>query len=203
MERIFDRDDVLFINDSKATNAEAAAPALAAFERVRWILGGQAKGDTLGDTAKHLDHVRSAYTIGEAGARFARLLGAAGVAAAECRTLEVAVKAAAPALAAFPNVRWILCGQAKGNTLGDTAKHLGHVRSAYTIGEAGAMFARLLGEAGVAAAECGTLEVAVKAAAHDAEPGDTVLLSPACASFDQFRDFEARGDAFRELVRAL
>ena len=112
-------------------------------------------------------------------------------------------EAAAPALAAFPNVRWILGGQAKGNTLGDTAKHLGHVRSAYTIGEAGAMFARLLGEAGVAAAECGTLEGAVKAAAHDAEPGDTVLLSPACASFDQFRDFEARGDAFRELVRAL
>ena len=133
MERISERDGIAFINDSKATNAEAAAPALAAFERVRWIVGGQAKADTLGDTAKHLDHVRSAYTIGEAGA----------------------------------------------------------------------MFARLLGEAGVAAAECGTLEVAVKAAAHDAEPGDTVLLSPACASFDQYRDFEARGDAFRELVRAL
>jgi UDP-N-acetylmuramoylalanine--D-glutamate ligase len=43
----------------------------------------------------------------------------------------------------------------------------------------------------------------VRAAAQDAEAGDTVLLSPACASFDQFRDFEDRGDQFRELVRAL
>ena len=111
--------------------------------------------------------------------------------------------ATAPALAAFPAIRWILGGRAKSDELDECAPHFGHVRSAYTIGEAGALFARILGEAGVAAAECGTLEVAVKAAAHDAQPGDTVLLSPACASFDQFRDFEARGDAFRELVRAL
>ena len=111
--------------------------------------------------------------------------------------------ATAPALAAFPAIRWILGGQAKSDELDECAPHFGHVRSAYTIGEAGALFARILGEAGVAAAECGTLEVAVKAAAHDAQPGDTVLLSPACASFDQYRDFEARGDAFRELVRAL
>ena len=111
--------------------------------------------------------------------------------------------ATAPALAAFPAIRWILGGRAKSDELDECAPHFGHVRSAYTIGEAGALFARMLGEAGVAAAECGTLEVAVKAAAHDAQPGDTVLLSPACASFDQFRDFEARGDAFRELVRAL
>jgi UDP-N-acetylmuramoylalanine--D-glutamate ligase len=52
-------------------------------------------------------------------------------------------------------------------------------------------------------AECGTLEAAVKAASADAQPGDTVLLSPACASFDQFTDFEARGDAFRAAVEAL
>ena len=111
--------------------------------------------------------------------------------------------ATAPALAAFPAIRWILGGQAKSDELDECAPFFGHVRSAYTIGEAGALFARILGEAGVAAAECGTLEVAVKAAAHDAQPGDTVLLSPACASFDQYRDFEARGDAFRLAVRAL
>ena len=51
--------------------------------------------------------------------------------------------------------------------------------------------------------ECETLERAVGEAAAEAEPGDTVLLSPACASFDQFRDFEQRGDKFRELVEAL
>ena len=50
---------------------------------------------------------------------------------------------------------------------------------------------------------CGKLEIAVREAAQDSEAGDTVLLSPACASFDQFRDFEDRGDQFRELVRGL
>jgi UDP-N-acetylmuramoylalanine--D-glutamate ligase len=55
----------------------------------------------------------------------------------------------------------------------------------------------------MAVAECETLERAVGEAAAEAESGDTVLLSPACASFDQFRDFEDRGDQFRELVGAL
>jgi UDP-N-acetylmuramoylalanine--D-glutamate ligase len=55
----------------------------------------------------------------------------------------------------------------------------------------------------MAVAECVTLDSAVRAAAGEAEPGDTVLLSPACASFDQFRDFEARGDAFRAAVGEL
>jgi UDP-N-acetylmuramoylalanine--D-glutamate ligase len=112
-------------------------------------------------------------------------------------------EAAAPALAAYPAVRWIVGGQAKSETLGDTAKHLDHIRKAYTIGEAGPMFARLLREAKVDVSECGTLERAVAEAAQDAEPGDSVLLSPACASFDQFKDFEARGDTFRSLVGAL
>ncbi len=112
-------------------------------------------------------------------------------------------EAAAPALAAFPKVRWIVGGQAKGETLGDTAKHLDHVVVAYTIGEAGPMFARLLRDAGVTVIECETLENAVKCAAKDSQAGETVLLSPASASFDQFRDFEARGDRFRELVGAL
>jgi UDP-N-acetylmuramoylalanine--D-glutamate ligase len=112
-------------------------------------------------------------------------------------------EAAAPALAAYPRVRWIVGGQAKGETLGDTAKHLDHVVQAYTIGEAGPMFARLLCDKGVSVTECEMLENAVKRAAEDSQPGEVVLLSPACASFDQFRDFEARGDAFRKAVGDL
>jgi len=112
-------------------------------------------------------------------------------------------EAAAPALAAYPKVRWIVGGQAKAETLGDTAKHLDHVVKAYTIGEAGPMFARLLREAGVELEECETLENAVNRAAADSQAGETVLLSPASASFDQFRDFEARGDRFRLLVEGL
>ena len=112
-------------------------------------------------------------------------------------------EAAAPALAAYPKVRWILGGQAKSDSLGDIEAQLGHVVKAYTIGEAGPMFARLLREHGVAVEECETLENAVNRAAADSQRGEVVLLSPACASFDQFRDFEARGDRFRELVEGL
>ena len=112
-------------------------------------------------------------------------------------------EAAAPALAAYPKVRWIVGGQAKTESLGDTARHLVHVVKAYTIGEAGPMFARLLRAAGVDVEECETLENAVNRAAADSQSGETVLLSPASASFDQFRDFEARGDRFRELVEGL
>jgi UDP-N-acetylmuramoylalanine--D-glutamate ligase len=132
MERVQEKDGVLFVNDSKATNPTATAPALAAFERIRWICGGRAKTDDLDECAPHFGHVRKAYTIGEAGDLFARLL----------------------------------------------SQHMD-------------------------VAECETLERAVREAAGEAEAGDTVLLSPACASFDQFRDFEQRGDTFRELVGAL
>jgi UDP-N-acetylmuramoylalanine--D-glutamate ligase len=132
MERVRERDGILFVNDSKATNPTATAPALAAFERIRWICGGQAKTDNLDECAPQFGHVRKAYTVGEAGELFAGLLS--------------------------PHV---------------------------------------------AVAQCETLERAVGAAAAEAEAGDTVLLSPACASFDQFRDFEQRGDQFRELVGAL
>jgi UDP-N-acetylmuramoylalanine--D-glutamate ligase len=132
MERIREKDGVTFVNDSKATNPTATAPALAAFEHIRWICGGQAKTDNLDECAPHFDHVAKAYTIGEAGELFASLL----------------------------------------------SPHM-------------------------AVAECKTLERAVGEAAAEAKAGDTVLLSPACASFDQFRDFEDRGDRFRALVGAL
>ncbi len=132
MERVREKDGVIFVNDSKATNPTATAPALAAFERIRWICGGQAKTDNLDECASSFGHVRKAYTIGEASELFAGLL----------------------------------------------SPHMD-------------------------VAECETLERAVREAAGEAEAGDTVLLSPACASFDQFRDFEQRGDKFRELVGAL
>jgi UDP-N-acetylmuramoylalanine--D-glutamate ligase len=132
MERVREKDGVFFVNDSKATNPTATAPALAAFERIRWICGGQAKTDTLDECAPHFGHVRSAYTIGEAAEPFERLLSP-----------HMPVK------------------------------------------------------------NCGKLDAAVREAAADAEAGDTVLLSPACASFDQFRDFEDRGDQFRALVEGL
>jgi UDP-N-acetylmuramoylalanine--D-glutamate ligase len=132
MERVRERDSVAFVNDSKATNPTATAPALAAFDRIRWICGGQAKTDNLDECAPHFGHVRKAYTIGEAGELFASLL----------------------------------------------SPHMN-------------------------VAQCETLERAVGEAAAEAESGDTVLLSPACASFDQFRDFEDRGDQFKRLVGAL
>jgi UDP-N-acetylmuramoylalanine--D-glutamate ligase len=108
----------------------------------------------------------------------------------------------APALAAYPAIHWILGGQAKSDDLDACAPHYGHVRAAYTIGEAGPMFAKLLRGA-MPVVECGALDVAVTKAAAAAQPGETVLLSPACASFDQFKDYEARGDAFRAAVEAL
>jgi UDP-N-acetylmuramoylalanine--D-glutamate ligase len=108
----------------------------------------------------------------------------------------------APALAAYPAVHWILGGQAKSDELDACSAHYGHVRAAYTIGEAGPMFAALL-EPHMPVSACGVLIEAVTRAAKAAVAGETVLLSPACASFDQFRDYEARGDAFRAAVEGL
>ena len=108
----------------------------------------------------------------------------------------------APALAAFPRIHWIVGGRAKGDALDACLPHLGHVARAYTIGEAGPCFADVL-RPHVPVAEVETLERAVKLAAQEAERGDVVLLSPAAASFDQFRDYEHRGRAFREAVEAL
>jgi len=110
--------------------------------------------------------------------------------------------ATAPALAAFDNIHWIVGGLAKDAGLGECEAQLGHVKAAYTIGSAGPQFAALL-EPRVPVTRSETLVCAVRDAAAAAEPGDTVLLSPACASFDQFADFEARGEAFRAAVKGL
>jgi len=111
--------------------------------------------------------------------------------------------ATAPALGAYPKIHWILGGQPKTDDLDDCAPYFDHVVAAYTIGQAGPMFARILREAGKPVAESGTLEQAVANAASAARPGEVVMLSPACASFDQFSDYEARGDAFRRAVEGL
>jgi UDP-N-acetylmuramoylalanine--D-glutamate ligase len=136
MEEIGRRGAVLFINDSKATNADSAAQALACFSDIFWIAGGRPKTGGI-DTLR----------------RF------------------------------FPRIR-----------------------KAYLIGEAADQFAATLAEA-VAHEVTGTLERAIAAAARDAAVSSAqepvVLLSPACASFDQYRNFEVRGDAFRALVQAL
>ena len=108
----------------------------------------------------------------------------------------------APALGAYPNIHWILGGLPKSEDLDACAPYLGNVKGAYTIGEAGPMFARLL-TGKVPVRESGTIDQAVRDAAAAAEAGDVVLLSPACASFDQFKDYEARGEAFRAAVEAL
>jgi len=132
MERVRTHNGVAYVNDSKATNPESTAPALAAFDRIHWILGGEAKSDDLDACAPQFGHIASAYTIGAAGPRLAAILAG-----------KVPVE------------------------------------------------------------QCGDLATAVAAAARSAAAGDTVLLSPACASFDQFRDFEDRGNQFRALAEAL
>src|SRR4029077_8971941 len=127
---------VLFVNDSKATNADSAAQALACFSDIFWIAGGRAKTGGIASLAGFFPRIRKAYLIGEAAAPFAA----------------------------------------------EIESRVPHVIA-------------------------GTLDRAFALAARDAEASDlkepVVLLSPACASFDQFRNFEARGDAFRDLVLAL
>ncbi|MBO9580938.1 MAG: UDP-N-acetylmuramoyl-L-alanine--D-glutamate ligase [Sphingobium sp.] len=139
MQRVGERGGVLFINDSKATNAASTAPALAAW----------------------------------------------------------------PAVDGKPRIHWILGGLAKSDDLDECAEGFPNVAHAYTIGEAGPLFARLLRDAGIEVSECELLVTAVAEAAARAKSGEVVLLSPACASFDQFRDFEARGDAFAAAVAVL
>ncbi len=110
--------------------------------------------------------------------------------------------AAARALTSFAGIRWIAGGRGKDGGLDELLRACGAVRKAYLIGENAATLGAALSAAGVQTEQCGTLERAVAAAAREAEPGDTVLLAPAAASFDQFRDFEERGALFETLVRA-
>jgi UDP-N-acetylmuramoylalanine--D-glutamate ligase len=137
MEEVGRRGAVLFVNDSKATNADSAAQALACFSDIFWIAGGKPKTGGVEPLRKFFPRIRKAYLIGEAAKAFAVTLG------------------------------------------GDVPHEI-----------------------------TGTLDLALAAAARDAAEDSTaaepvVLLSPACASFDQYRNFEVRGDAFRDLVRAL
>ena len=116
------------------------------------------------------------------------------------------VAAARPALAAYGTepVHLILGGSLKGESFDGLAPAIGsNVKRAYLIGEAADAIAAVLERAGVTYERSGDLETAVRSAAAAAEPGDVVLLSPACASYDQFRDFEERGERFRGLVEAL
>lgn len=129
-------DGIGFINDSKATNGDAAARALACFDNIYWIAGGQPKEGGLAACAPYFDKVRHAYLVGQAAPAFAKELGGK-----------------------------------------------------------------------VTVSQSGDIEAATRQAFADAKaaglPGAVVLLAPACASFDQFSDFEARGDYFRDVVEAL
>ncbi|HVX91627.1 MAG TPA: UDP-N-acetylmuramoyl-L-alanine--D-glutamate ligase, partial [Xanthobacteraceae bacterium] len=114
--------------------------------------------------------------------------------------------AAARALACFGDIYWIAGGKPKTGGIASLRGYFPRIRKAYLIGEAAAEFAATL-DGEVAHEIVGTLDRAVAAAARDAEASDAtepvVLLSPACASFDQYSNFEKRGAAFRDLVRAL
>ena len=139
MQPIARRGDVTFVNDSKATNAEASAPALSSYENIYWIAGGLPKQGGIDALEPLFPRIAKAYLIGEAASAFASVFGAHG-------EFEIS----------------------------------------------------------------GTLANAVAHAARDAEHSSgnagaspVVLLSPACASFDQFRNFEVRGDAFVAEVAKL
>ena len=105
------------------------------------------------------------------------------------------------ALAAFPRVRWIAGGLGKEGGLGAAKAHLDHVVKAYLIGHSARDFALELGE--TPHEICETMAVAVARAAAEAEAGETVLLAPAAASFDQYPDFERRGEDFVAEVKAV
>jgi UDP-N-acetylmuramoylalanine--D-glutamate ligase len=114
--------------------------------------------------------------------------------------------AAARALACYPDIFWIAGGKAKDGGIADLAPYFPRMRRAYLIGDAAESFGHTLAGK-VEAVQSGTLERALEQAYADAAASSAaepvVLLSPACASFDQFRDFEQRGDVFRSLVKGM
>jgi len=110
------------------------------------------------------------------------------------------VESAAQALQAFENIRWIAGGLGKDGGITALSPYLARVRKAYLIGHSARDFALQLGS--TAHEICETMDVAVARAMAEAEPGDVVLLAPAAASFDQYPDFEKRGEAFMAAVRA-
>ncbi len=111
------------------------------------------------------------------------------------------VDSAAKALEAFQNIRWIVGGMGKEGGVAALKPLLGTVKKTYFIGHSGRDFALEL--APLAHEICETMERAVARAAAEAEPGDTVLLAPAAASFDQYPNFEKRGEHFTALAQAL
>ncbi len=115
-------------------------------------------------------------------------------------------QAAEQALRAFPNAWWIVGGRPKEEGIDDLGPYFASIRKAYLIGESTEAFARVL-SGKVEAVKSRTLDVAVEAAFNDARASGVqspvVLFSPACASFDQFRDFEQRGEAFRQAAAKL
>jgi UDP-N-acetylmuramoylalanine--D-glutamate ligase len=111
------------------------------------------------------------------------------------------VDSAAKALQAFPRIRWIAGGLGKEGGIAALAPCLGSVVKAYLIGHSARDFALQLGD--TPHEICETMERAVARAAEEAEPGEVVLLAPAAASFDQYPNFEKRGEHFTELVAAL
>lgn len=111
------------------------------------------------------------------------------------------VDSAAQALRAFPRIRWIAGGLGKEGGIAALAPELGHVVKAYLIGHSAREFALQLGA--TPHEICETMERAVARAAEEAEPGETVLLAPAAASFDQYPDFARRGEHFMACVARL
>lgn len=109
------------------------------------------------------------------------------------------VESAAKALQAFQNVRWIAGGLGKDGGITDLLPYLDHIAKAYLIGHSARDFALQLDQ--TPHEICETMEQAVARAVQDAKEGDTVLLAPAAASFDQYPNFEKRGEHFIQLVQ--
>lgn len=105
------------------------------------------------------------------------------------------------ALKTYDKMHWIIGGVAKEGGIEPLQQYFHKIRHAYLIGEAAEVFAKTLGD--VPHTMCGTLEKAFATAHMNAKKGEAVVLSPACASFDQFRNFEHRGEVFMSLVDTL